>query len=257
MPTPLLRPPTVLHESLFCLSALVLLTFKYLFMKYILLLLCLSFGTLSAQPFYGFQTIAVHTCYVSLGFGQQADLGFGYQFRDFNRAFTDWSVELRYPRNKVWQKGHAEVRVGFYRPLDIKRNFSALGFHIRMEQRTQGETTRTNWRGVLSLSPGRVLTSSLSSQKPYATASLRISYAPVLFSRTRSGSEKSSWQPFPAHTIEAGGHLDLVLRQTFSASSSLLYQYTFSQEADFKPQPGTLPIQGDIYAGAGYFLRRW
>lgn len=225
-------------------------------MKYILFSLFLSLGSLCAQPFFGFQTNTVHTCFVSLGFGQKGDIGFGYQFRDFNQSFTDWSVELRYPRQHVWQKGHAEVRLGFYRPFDIKKNFSAYGIHLRWEQRTQGDKTRTNLRTVFSLAPGRVLTSGLTDQ-PYVTAQARISYAPVLLTRTRTGTDKSDWKPFAAHGIEAGGHIDAILKRAFAIGSTLLYQYTFTKEADLKVQEGKVPLQADLYAGSGYFLKRW
>lgn len=227
-----------------------------LLMKYICLLLFLSVSSLVAQPFFGFQTNTVHTCYLTVGFGQKGDVGFGYQFRDFNASFTDWNLELRYPRAHVWQKGHAEVRLGFYRPFRIKKNFSAVGFHLRIEQRTQDETTRTNVRGVLSLTPGRVLTSGLSDQ-PYVTAQARLSYAPVLGTRTRTGSEKSPWKTFAAHGIEVGGHLDAVLKRSLALASNLVWQYTFTSIEALKPQADKLPLQGDIYVGSGYYLRRW
>ncbi|MEL6674588.1 MAG: hypothetical protein AAFR61_20425 [Bacteroidota bacterium] len=217
-----------------------------------LLFLCSLYpnASLQAQAFFGFQTIGVHNVFVSLSWDQKPVVGVGYQFRDFNRSFTDWQIETRFPVDEMWKKDHLQVILGAYRPSRLRRTFVGFGVHARLINRKEGDSQHSLIGLALTALPSGTYVANLD-DKPYGTIGARLTYMPVLASRKNGG----DWQPFSAHHFEGGLHVDVSMQRTLTGSLNAVYTHTLQEEEVIKEKEG-LPIEGNIYGGATYYLRR-
>lgn len=225
----------------------------------LLLLLGLRAG---AQPYYGFQIIGLHTLYVSVGFEQKPTLGFGYCIRDNTRsiAYADWSAEIRFPADEMWRFNNYTIIAGAHMPFVARTWFMAAGAHLRLRRQTLPEGTLTTLGLAASLLPSVYYNSSLGDQ-PSGTLAVRGTFMPVLAAHYKgSGAEglKSGWNGWPgAYQLEVGGHADLHLERTLSASLNGAWVKQWQQETVLPALPySSRPITGDLILGSTYWLKR-
>ncbi|MDP5170667.1 MAG: hypothetical protein NWR72_10505 [Bacteroidia bacterium] len=223
--------------------------------RYILLGVILSLvgspASLHAQSFFGYQTIGVHTWYFSLSWDGKPNIGFGYNFRDFNKTFTDISLEWRSPVDEMFQSDNQHLIAGFYKPLVLRRGFTAVGLHAHLRNLAGAEGSKTSQYSLAAtVLPSYVYAASLG-DGPYGTIGLRLGYEAVI-------AEKSgqSWSTLPSHGVRLGGHIDLHLERTLGISSNGFVTKNWALGGS-EGVDTSLGREGDLYIGSTYFLRRW
>lgn len=229
---------------------------------HLLLLLGGLFGgihSLSAQAFFNYQTIGVHTCYVSLSWdGQTPSVGVGYNFRNTNQfGFTDFVAELRSPLTDLYDLKHQELIVGANGPFRLRnRRFLVGGIHARLKTYVAEDAPHTRLTLATSLLPSYSFSGVLS-DKPYPTISARATYLLVLLDKAQ-GETAPVW--LPGHGTEVGANFSLHLERSLGISLNSFISQHWHFKADgnvFQPEETKLHTGGDFNLGAAYFLERW
>ena len=222
-----------------------------------LLILFIPF-TNQAQPYYGYQTIGLHTVYFSFAWHDKPMLGVGYNFRISGEAFTDVGLEWRFPVESIYDLSEHQIIGGMYRPLKLEnRGFTAIGIHGRINKKTSEDGTITQYGLALSVLPSYTYAASLT-DGAYGTVGLRICYQPVLFSQIKTGDGTNSTQILSQHRVELGGHIDLHLERTFGLSSNGFLTRSWAKNADLRSNDTeSWKMEGDLYIGSTYYLKRW
>ncbi|MEZ4849831.1 MAG: hypothetical protein R3B93_14685 [Bacteroidia bacterium] len=228
--------------------------------KYIIILSALFLGLsntdLTAQPFYGYQTIGVHTFYFSVSWDGQPHLGAGYIFRNFGKTFTDINAEWRFPVAEMYKLDNHQIIAGVYKPLRLKRTFASIGVHAKIKKQTFDDTKVTHYGLGLSVLPSYVYAASLTDGL-YGTTGLILNYEPVLFSQVKKGDAKSEFQALTGHRVRAGLHLDAHFERTLGISANGFLTRTWvKDESLFAPGEDEFKIEGDLNIGTTYFLER-
>jgi hypothetical protein len=200
----------------------------------VILILTASTTVVNGQSFNGFQTIGTHSFFVSLSWDGSANIGLGYNFRNFETSFSDYQIEGRVPFDDFNTLDKFKVIAGVYRPASIQRTFLGGGTHLIYNHSKEPNL-------VLSLTalPSWVYASSLGNQ-PYGTTGVILNYQVPLLGENA----------FKGHQFGVGLHLDLSLERTLGLSLNELRTVQFKDEE---------PIWGNelsFYAGSTYRLRR-
>ncbi|GAB4419697.1 MAG: hypothetical protein OHK0039_32420 [Bacteroidia bacterium] len=221
-----------------------------------LIFCCLLAGApvlLTAQPFFGYQTIGVHTWYFSLNWdGTQPQLGVGYNGRITHGGFADIGAEWRAPLTQLFAFDEQTFIVGAYGPARLRRRpFIGGGLHVRLH------TLRSEQRTRLSLAatvlPSYTYAASLGNG-PYGTAGLRLTY--VLGVYDKAAAAPPTW--LPTFGAELGAHLDLHLERTLGLSLDAFAARQWPLRTSGLPADDmTWTPQGSLYTGSTYYLRRW
>ncbi|MEZ4830022.1 MAG: hypothetical protein R3C61_27630 [Bacteroidia bacterium] len=211
---------------------------------------------LHAQPFSGYQTIGVHTWYFSVSWQGKPFLGLGYNLRKNGKTFNDISAEWRFPIDHIYQMDDYQLIFGLYKPFAVSRWFVSAGIHGRIDKFTSGEKSFTNYGLALSLLPSRTYAASLN-DGVYGTAGLRATYMPVLATKIKAAGQAPEWKTLSGHHVEAGIHLDYHYERTVSLVTNGFFTRTWAKDnALFRPQSDEWKINGDVYFGTTYYLRR-
>ncbi|MEM7658202.1 MAG: hypothetical protein AAF399_18895 [Bacteroidota bacterium] len=214
-----------------------------------------SLTSLSAQSFFNYQTIGVHTWYVSLGWnGQAPTFGVGYNLRNTNRfGFTDIGAELRSPITALYDLNQQELIVGAYGPFRLRsRQFIGGGLHARINRYLNNGAQHTRLTFAPSLLPTYTLAAPLD-DRPYATISARATYLLVLADKAKTG--ETVW--LPGHGTEVGGNLALHLERTLGISFNGFATRHWSFKTEALPATDTQwRGGGDLNFGTTYYLRR-
>jgi hypothetical protein len=222
--------------------------------RFSLLLLCLglcSTGSLSAQSFFGYQTIGRSTVFFSVAWQGKPLLGVGYNHRAFGKTFTDIQAECRFPVNAMYRFDEFQVIAGMYKPLKVKRAFMGTGAHLRLQKQTTGEEKTTQLQLALTALPTYTYAASLN-DGAYGTVAARITYAPVLLARRGTG----AFQPLAAHGLELGAHVDLHMERTLGLALNGFLRKDFFTNTSVLTQDSTWKMEGDFYMGSTYRLGR-
>ncbi len=227
------------------------------------LLMVLTLGSLAplcAQTYFGFQSIGVHTWFFSLSWqGKAAHIGLGYNLRNTNRTYTDWQLEWRLPlRKRAMLREQNELIVGFYQPLRPRRTFIGMGVHAKIQTQSQGAQRVTNFGLNLAAIPTYIFAAPLPANAFRGSMALRVAYQPILLSRVLTSGEVK-WQGLTGQRVELGGHLDAHFDGTL-----MLANHTYATRgwykkdvANWNPVDRAWRVDGDVYAGSTYYIRRW
>jgi hypothetical protein len=166
-------------------------------------LITLALGVLltvvvKGQSFNGFQTIGEHSVFISLSWNGTANIGLGYNYRDFGTTFSDYQLECRIPVNEFNTLNRFQVITGMYRPAEIDRTFIAGGVHLIYSKAETNDLSLS-----LTAVPGYVYTSDLG-DGPYGTVGL------LLNSTTSIAGDKA----FKSFQFGVGAHVDVSLQRT-------------------------------------------
>jgi hypothetical protein len=229
--------------------------------KHILIILSLILGfantNLFAQPFYGYQTIGVHTVYFSVSWDGAPHLGAGYVLRQSGTTFTDWSAEWRFPVAEMYKLDNHQIIVGMYKPLRIARGFTAVGVHTRIKKQTFDNKKVTHYGLGLTVLPSYAYAQSLTNGLS-GTTGLILAYEPVLLSQIKEGDAKSTFVPLTGHRVRLGGHLDFHSQRTLGGSINGFATRTWAKDQSlFAPEESDWKIDGELYLGTTYYLERW
>ena len=211
---------------------------------------------LSAQPFYGYQTNGVHTCFFSLNWnGQATELGIGYGLRRTWSGFADITAEWRAPLGNLFQGDQQTFVAGIYGPFRLRRRaYVGGGVHLRWQHYRQDETARRRLTLATTVVPSYTFAAPLNDQ-PYFTGGLRATGLLVLADMT-AGAGDTRW--FSAVGTEVGTQLSLHLERTLGAGQNLFAQRLWALDGGTLPgQDAQWDLRGDLYLGSTYYLRRW
>ena len=228
---------------------------KYLFV----FLICyfVAEPTLSAQPFFGYQTTGRHTWFFSLVWdGDQPALGIGYNYRIFNQAFTDIGAEWRIPIAHIMSFDDHEVIAGAYGPVKLDRLYSMLALHARFQHQKQDGNKKTRFGAAFTYLPGWVYRAPLD-DSPYGAIALRGTYVATIAERNKAEAGKS-WRWFTQHGVEAGGHFDIHLQRTLGMALNgfASKQWSLKRGQPLSDEEGEWKFRGDFYFGTTYYLER-
>ena len=227
-------------------------------LKYTLCLCFLGLFTgeeLAAQSFFGYQTIGRNTFFFSIAWQGKPMIGAGYNYRVFGTTFSDLQAEVRFPLNSMYKFEEYQVIAGLYKPLQLKKTFVAIGTHLRLQKRLDGDQEVTKLTLALTGLPSYAYARSLT-DGGYGVAALRITYAPVIFARVKGGETGAKTQALAAHTLELGGHLDLHLERAMGLGLNGLLYKSFMGKTSILPKVTNWRGEGDFYLGSTYRLSR-
>lgn len=209
-----------------------------------------------AQPFFGYQTIGVHSWYFSLSWdGTQPSIGVGYNRRVDAGSFSDVGAEWRAPIAKLYEFTDQEIIFGAYGPFALNRRpFMGGGLHLRVKTTRPEATMNTKVSLAATLLPSYTYAASLNNG-PYGTAGLRATYLLTLLKK--SGDAPAMW--VPSFGTELGGHLDLHLERTLGMSLNGFFsrEWAIGQPMGLTDADTRWTGKGDYYFGSTYWLRRW
>ncbi len=212
-------------------------------------------ATLLAQPFFGYQTIGVHTYYFSLSWdGTQPYVGLGYLGRLPQSGFTDIGAEWRMPLAAPFDWDQQELIVGAYGPVALRRRpFMGGGVHARIGNSLVDGQRTTRVTLATTMLPSYTYLASIN-DRPYATAGLRLTYLLVILEK---GAQAEALQWLPAFGTELGGHLDLHIQRTLGlATNGFASRYWALGSTELSAAEQKWTIKGDLYFGSTYRLRR-
>jgi hypothetical protein len=213
-------------------------------------------ASVHAQPLWGYQTIGTHTWYFSVSWQGKPMLGAGYNYRFFNESFTDAGIEWRFPLAEMYKTDNHQLIFGIYKPLRLKRSFTAIGVHGRISRHTVGDQTTTLYGLALSAIPSYVYSAN-TNDGAYGTFGARLTYQPILAAQVNKGGA-STWKGLPAHRIELGGHLDVHLERTLGLATNVFATRTWATDKEILPAGAdAFRVEGDFYMGTTYYLKRW
>ena len=219
-----------------------------------------SLSPIQAQPLFGYQTIGVHTVYVSASWNGKPNLGLGYSFRDTRTGagFTDYSAEWRFPLDEVFRTDNHQLIVGVYGPYKLRRRpFTGLGAHLRIQKQSQDGVARTRYSLAFTALPTYTYANP-TNNGPFGTIGARLTYVIALAEQRKVGASSRSVVGFPAHGVEAGAHLDLHLERTMSLGVNGFATRNWGIKDKALPEAETnWSTQGDFYWGSTYYLERW
>jgi hypothetical protein len=222
----------------------------------ILGLLLGSAWSLVAQPFYNFQTIGLHTWYVSMSWnGQQPELGMGYQARMGWSGFTNLGAEWRFPIDHLFDLQQQEIIVGAYGPFRLRRRpYLGGGLHTRIKTYLADGTRYTRVTFATSLLPMYTFAAPLD-DRPYFTAGGRGTFLLVLADKAK-GDSAPLW--LPAFGTELGGHSSLHLERTLAVSLNGFASRHWGLKGQQPPATESKwQGEGDLNLGSLYNLQRW
>lgn len=223
-------------------------------MKKLIALLTLLFCLhgLTAQTFFGFQTVGKNTFFFSLSWqNNEPLLGLGYNNRAFGGlvgTFTDYQAELRFPLHKMYDFKEMKLIVGAYAPLSLGRSFTGTGLHLRWERTTSSGEQESDLSLAATVMPTIYYGSTLVTDKAFGTAGIRITAATAIIAK--KGEISSS---FKEHKIELGGHLDTHIDRSFSIG---LDGYFSKKFGDVTEDEKKFELEGNFYLGTNYSLYR-
>jgi hypothetical protein len=229
--------------------------YLYLVCLFLIIAGAVSGNRLQAQSFFGFQTIGVNTFFFSVGWQGEPVLGFGYNFRDFNKSFTDISAELRFPIKDMYTFDNYEFITGFYGPVAIKKAFFGFGTHLRLQKQSEGDRKNTRLSLAVTGMPSYAYLRNLN-DGAYSTAGLRVTYAPVIVASSKEGGADARIQAFPVHKFELGAHLDLHLERTLGLGLNVFSTYSLLPKNSILDDNRSMDLEGNLYMGATYHLKR-
>ncbi|RMG67238.1 MAG: hypothetical protein D6722_13530 [Bacteroidetes bacterium] len=212
--------------------------------------------SLSAQPFYGYQTNGVHTWFFSLNWnGEAPELGIGYGLRRPWSGFADITAEWRAPLGNLFQGDQQTFVVGAYGPFRLRsRPYIGGGVHLRWQHYRQGDAARRRLTLATTLIPSYTFAAPLNDQ-PYLTGGLRATGLVVLADMA-AGAGDTRW--FSAVGTEVGTQLSLHLERTLGVGQNLFAQRLWALDGGALPdQDADWDLRGDLYLGSTYHLRRW
>ena len=197
-------------------------------------LLTFSLSTVYGQAFNGFQTIGTNTYFISLSWDGSANVGFGYNYRNFESSFSDYQVELRVPFDDFNTLERFKVIAGIYRPAEIQRTFLGGGAHLIYSHDKEAELALS-----LTALPSWVYASSLGDQ-PYGALGVLLNYQVPLLGDNA----------FKQHQFGFGGHIDVSLERTLGLSINQL------KTIQIKDKKATWENEFSFYGGSTYRLQR-
>lgn len=212
-----------------------------------------------AQTYFGFQTIGVHTWFVSVSWQGKPYLGVGYNLRNTNKTYTDWQFEWRMPIDDLYSMDNQEVVAGLYKSLRARRTTAGLGLHAKIRTHTIEGRKTTSFGLNTALIPTYVYAAPLPGDAFKGSIGVRLAYQPILLTRVQQGGESPQWLKFTGHRVEVGGHIDGHAEGTLMLSSNGYATRTwfFKEEAAADPREQSWEIDGDLYVGTTYYLNRW
>lgn len=213
------------------------------------------------QTFFGYQTIGVNTFYFSISWQDKPHLGVGYNFRHYGKTFTDIGAELRFPVDEIYKFDNHQIIAGIYTPLRIKRTFGGVGIHARIDKETFESKSNTHYGLAATFLPSygfNNYTSANVKEGIYYTAGLRATYNPILLTVSKDASGAKSTGYLTGHRVQLGGHMDLHLERTYTLSSDGYATRIFGAKSDFGgEEDDSFQLEGNLYVGATYYLKRW
>lgn len=192
----------------------------------------LGFG----QAFNGFQTIGQHTVFISLSWDGKANLGLGYNYRNFETSFSDYQIECRVPFDDFNTLNRFTVITGIYRPSKIQKTFLGGGAHLIY---TKDNANSNSLALSLTAVPGYVYASKLG-DKPYGTVGVLLNSVTTI-----SGDDA-----FKSLQFGLGAHVDVSLRRSVGLSLNEMKLVTIHDNK------ATWKNQLSIYAGPTWLLNR-
>jgi hypothetical protein len=214
------------------------------------LLYCLQ--GLTAQTFFGFQTVGKNTFFFSLSWqNNEPLLGVGYNNRAFDGllgAFTDYQAELRFPLHKMYDFKEMKLIAGAYAPTKFDNEFLGAGLHLRWERTAASGEQESAVYLAATVMPTVYYGNTMVTDQAFGTAGLRITAATALLAQ--KGDVTSS---FSKHKIELGGHLDTHIDRSFSIGLDGYFSKKFG-EVD-EDEKG-FELEGNFYLGTNYSLYR-
>ncbi|MEM6347275.1 MAG: hypothetical protein AAF927_25520 [Bacteroidota bacterium] len=213
----------------------------------------------SAQTYFGFQTIGVHTWFVSVAWQGKPFLGVGYNLRNTNSTYTDWQFEWRMPLNDLYSMDNHEVVAGFYKPLRARRTTAGLGLHAKIRTQTVNGRKTTSFGLNTALVPTYVYAAPLGGNAFKGSIGIRLAYQPILLTRVQQSGEAPQWLSMTGHRVELGGHIDGHAEGTLMLANNgyLTRTWFFKEEAAGAAREQSWEIDGDLYVGTTYYLKRW
>ena len=210
-----------------------------------------SSACLHAQSFFGYQTIGQNTFFFSISWQGKAQLGFGYNFRNFSTSFNDWQAELRFPIDEVYRFKNYQLIAGVYGPLSLQRNFLGAGAHIRWQKNSEADNQTKKLSLAITAIPSYTYAASLT-DGAYGSIGARVTYAPVIYAENSAGES----QFLPIHRLEIGGHFDLHFERTIGLGVNGITAKEFGGSNSIIPTAKDWQWEGDLYIGTTYRLGR-
>ena len=223
-------------------------------MKKLFVLLTLAFCLqgLSAQTFFGFQTVGKNTFFFSLSWqNNEPLLGLGYNNRAFGGlvgTFTDYQAELRFPLNKMYDCKEMKLVAGAYAPLTFSRTYIGAGLHLRWDRSALSGEQESSLSLAATVMPSFYYSQTTPTDNAFGTAGLRITYAPEII-----GSKGEESYSFSRHKFELGGHIDSHIDRSISIG---LDGYLTKKLGKFDDDEKELDVEGNFYFGTNYSLYR-
>ncbi|MEL6253942.1 MAG: hypothetical protein AAFR87_18175 [Bacteroidota bacterium] len=208
-------------------------------------------SSIHAQSFFGYQTIGQNTFFFSISWQGKAQLGFGYNYRNFSTSFNDWQAELRFPIDEVYRFKNYQLIAGVYGPLNLRRSFLGAGAHLRWQQNSSSDAQSKKLSLAITAIPSYTYAASLT-DGAYGSIGARITYAPVIYVENSSGES----QFLPIHRLEVGGHLDLHFERTIGLGLNAVTVKEFGESNSIIPKAKDWQWEGDLYIGTTYRLGR-
>lgn len=223
-----------------------------------LTVMLLGANPLTAQPFWGYQTIGVHTFYFSVQCQDDIKLGIGYNARFGGRPFTDYTFEWQVPLQEVFRPQSQQLIAGVYRPINLtSRPFMGVGAHLRLDQNKQDDVKSSRISLAVTGMPSYTYAASLG-DGPYGTVGARLTYKLMLAQRMQLGTEAPTWQGLPAHGVELGGHLDFHIERTLGLATNIYTSRLWALKEDaLSEEEKDWELIGNGSIGMTYHLGRW
>jgi len=225
---------------------------KRLLVVAVMMVCMFSFSKVSAQPYYGYQSIARNTFMFSLIWQGEIKIGFGYMAHfTGGKTATDLQMEARFPLKTIYRLEHYEAIVGVYKDLSYSRAFMGAGGAFRWNSdKTSGTRVQKLSLAITGI-PSYVYSANTSSGGIYGTLGIRLTYAPVIFA-TRDG----AIDLFPQHKFEGGLHMDMLVDLTAGMALNGVTTYYLNSKKTFLKEEENWGVEGDFYFGATYLLNR-
>ena len=207
----------------------------------------------SAQSFNGFQTIGRHTVFFSVAWQGKPYLGFGYNFRGFDKSFVDMQAEMRFPLAEMYKFDNFQVIAGAYKPSRLARTFFGIGTHLRYEKTTTRSSTTKSLDFAVTGMPGIVYAQNTGGGVD-GSIGLRIAYVPRIVESSQGRRGEPVIKHFKASQLELGGHADFHVERTLYTTLNGYFTGHFDEDQKKKGAGADWEREGNFYLGATYSL---
>ena len=209
----------------------------------------------NAQSYFSFQSIQQHTFFFSLTWNKKFELGVGYGYRTDDIKFFDVTVEYRAPIDEFFSCRNFEVITGFHGRYLTSRNVISGGTHVRFGKTTTESIEYCYLGMALTFMPGYQYKTSLS-DKPNGVIAALFTYNPLFVAWIHNQDGSKTAKSFGAHTLEVGGHFDILIQRTAGIATNPRVVKTWASDELKNETTEDWQFKGDFYFGPSFWVDR-